>query len=96
MALGLFKKEKTFSIYHFYPAFVLSFLGGAMFPVDQMSSGGLYEFMPNHMLMTAYRTLYRQELLDAQNYLQMGLLLLGFALAFAVIGRIKFTLKEVG
>lgn len=95
MALGLFRKEKTFNLYHFYPALVLSFLGGAMFPVEAVSTGGLYEYMPTYLILSSYRTLYTQQAMSIGDFLSLSGILLGFALVFVWIGRMRFILREV-
>ena len=91
LALGLFKEEKAFSYYHFLPAFVISFLGGAFFPVDQVSSSGLYQWMPNYQLNQLYFDFYTLKTIESTASL---LPLILFAVIFSAIGYNCFSLKE--
>ena len=95
MFLGLSRSQKTFSQFYFAPAFVLSFLGGAMFPVDRLAGSGLYEWMPNYVLSTQYTAIFEGRLvLDGYGLLQWGALL-GAALLLTLVGRWRFKLEEV-
>lgn len=91
LALGLFKDEKTFSYFHFLPAFIISFLGGAFFPVDQISNSGLYEWMPNYQLNQLYFNFYSLKSIESTiSYLPLIIA----ALIFTAIGYKYFSLKE--
>ena len=95
MFLGLCRSQKTFSQFYFVPAFILSFLGGAIFPVDRIAGSGLYEWMPNYVLSTHYTALYEGRLfMDTHRWMQWGVML-GIALTLAGIGRWRFRLEEV-
>lgn len=95
MFLGLCRSQKTFSQFYFVPAFILSFLGGAIFPVDRIAGSGLYEWMPNYVLSTHYAALYEGRLfMDTHRWMQWGAML-GIALILAGIGRWRFRLEEV-
>lgn len=95
MALGCFRSAKTFSLFHFLPAFILAFLGGAMFPVDQIASSGIYEFMPTYIMNQFYRVLFTlAEVPYAQLFWNLVPLSL-FCVSFIAIGYSQFTLKEV-
>ncbi len=93
--LGWIKKESTFSLFHFIPAFVLSFIGGAMFPVAQVSSEGLYQWMPTYVLSTFYTGIYEGRLAFEQKEWFQCAAVLGLGILLTVIGRLKFSLKEV-
>lgn len=93
--LGWVKKESTFSMFHFIPAFVIAFIGGAMFPVAQVSSGGLYEWMPTFVLTTFYTGIYEGWLTFGPKECLQCAAVLGLGILMTVIGRLKFSLKEV-
>ena len=95
MFLGICRSQKTFSQFYFVPAFILSFLGGAIFPVDRIAGSGIYEWMPNYVLSTHYTALYEGRLvMDTHLLIRWGAML-GFALVLTLIGRFRFRLEEV-
>ncbi len=94
MGMGLFRSERTFSQLHVLPAFVMMFLGGALFPVDAGTSGGIYEWMPNYILSLFYKTIYTgQWQWQAQNFLLLAALGLA-SVMLLLIGRWRFRLCD--
>lgn len=95
-ALGVFKSEKTFSLFHFLPAFIISFLGGAFFPVEQISNGGLYEWMPTYHLNKIYEDWYVfNSFENGSMWIAFGILGLA-SLILLGLGYRSFKLEEVG
>lgn len=94
-ALGVFKTEKNFSLFHFLPAFVISFLGGAFFPVEQVSNGGIYQWMPTYHLNKVYESWYIFNSFEKQPLgMTFGVLMIASVL-FLVVGYKSFKLEEV-
>lgn len=85
-ALGIFKTEKSFALFHFLPAFIISFIGGAFFPVEQISNGGFYEWMPTYQLNKIYEDWY------VFNSFEMG----NLWIAFGILGLASFILLGIG
>ncbi len=94
-ALGVFRTEKVFALYHFLPAFIISFLGGAFFPVDQVGNGGVYEWMPTYHLNRIYDEIYTLGQFDL-NMLSLPYVVLTLSVAIlTAIGYTQFKLEEV-
>lgn len=94
-ALGTFKTEKLFSLFHFLPAFVIAFLGGSFFPVDQVATSGVYQWMPTYYLNKLYTQFYTLNTIDHTLFIKaMGAFGVCTFLLIA-IGYRLFKLEEV-
>lgn len=94
-ALGTFKNEKVFSLFHFLPAFVIAFLGGSFFPVDQVATSGLYEWMPTYYLNKIYTQFYTLNIIDGPLFTKAVMAFAFCILLLTVIGYRLFQLEEV-
>lgn len=94
MFLGLSRSQKFFTQFYFLPAFLMAFLGGAMFPMSRLSASGLYEWMPSYILGQHYSALYTGRFTIGVETLSQGMVLLALATALTLIGRWQFRLQD--